>query len=82
MREKVEGSRAESKISGKVERTRVSTETKANMGALDIAKGRYEAEAKEITQMAKYAIKAKAKVEAEGIYKIRSGYEARENVKA
>ena len=64
---------AESDIRGKAERTRVSTKTKANMEALDIAERRAEAEAKEITQIAKASIKAKAKVEAEGIERIRSG---------
>ena len=52
------------------------------MEALDITKGGTEAEAKEITQMDKYTIKAKAKVEAESIERIRAGSEARENVKA
>ena len=46
MREKVEGARTEAEIRGKAERMRVSTETKAKMEALDIAKGRAEAEAK------------------------------------
>ena len=52
------------------------------MEALDIAKGRAKAEEKEITQMAKATIKVKAKVEAEGIEKIRAGSEAGEIVKA
>ena len=67
MREKAKGARAESKIRGKAERTTVSTETKAKTEALDIAKGRAEVEAKEITEMVKYAIKYKDKVEDEGI---------------
>ena len=41
-----------------------------------------EAEAKEITQTAKAAIKSKAKVDAEGIDRVRAGAEARESVKA
>ena len=47
------------------------------MEALDIAKARAEAEAKEITQMANSAIKSKAKVEAEGIEIMRAGAKAR-----
>ena len=82
MRERVEGARAEAEIRGKDERTRVSTETKAKTEALDIAKGRSEADTKEITQMTIYAIKSKAKVEAEGIERIRAGSKARENFKA
>ena len=46
---------------------RVSAKTKAKTEALDIEKARDEAEAKEITQMAKYNIKSKAKVADEGI---------------
>ena len=38
MREKVEGERAEAKIRGNTDRTRVSTKTKAKTEALDIAK--------------------------------------------
>ena len=67
MREKVEGERDESEVRGNAESMRVSTETKAKTEALDIEKARDEAEAKEITQMAKYNIKSKAKVEDKGI---------------
>ena len=67
MIEKVEGARAEAEIRGKAERTRVSNKTKAKTEASDIAKGRAKAKSKEIREMAKYAIKAKANVEAEGI---------------
>ena len=41
---------------------------------------RAEAKAKEITQMAKYAIKTKANSEAEGIERVRVGAKATENV--
>ena len=64
MREKVDGDRAEAEIRVNDERTRVSTKTKAKTEALDIDKARYAAKAKEITQVDKYAIKAKAKVKA------------------
>ena len=57
MREKVEGGVAEAKIRGKAERTRVSTETKDKTEALDIAKLRAEAEAKERAEMAKTTIR-------------------------
>ena len=67
MIEKVEGERDESEVRGNAESMRVSTETKAKTEALDIEKARAEAEAKEITQIAKYNIKSKAKVEYEGI---------------
>ena len=82
MREKLEGARAEANIRGKAERTRFSTKTKARTEALDIAEGRAEAEAKEITQMSNSDIKAKSKVEAEGIDRIKAGSEAKGNVKA
>ena len=77
MREKVEGERAEDKIRVNAERTRVSTKTNAKTEDLDKAEQRAEAEAKEITQMSKYSIKSKAKVEAEGIEIMRAGDEAR-----
>ena len=77
MREKLEGERAEAKIRGKAERTRVSTKIKANMEALDIAKGRADAKSKEITHMSKATTKAKAKVEAKVIERIRAGSKAR-----
>ena len=67
MIEKVEGERDESEVRGNAESMRVSAETKAKTEALDIEKARDEAEAKEITQMAKYNIKSKAKVADEGI---------------
>ena len=70
MIEKVEGARAEAEIRGKAERMRVSNKTKAKTEALDIAKGRAEAKSKEITEMAKYAIKAKANVESKGMEKM------------
>ena len=73
--------KAESKIREKAERKRVSTETKASTEALDIVKARDKAEAKEITQMNKSAIKSKAKVEAESIERMRAGAKARKNVK-
>ena len=53
--------------------TGVSTEIKAKTEALDTKKARAEAEAKEITHMEKSAIKAKPKVEAEGIEIMRDG---------
>ena len=62
MREKVDGARVEAKLRGNDERTRVSTETKAKTETLDIAKLRAESEAKEITQIYKTDIKAKAKL--------------------
>ena len=43
MREKLEGARYEAEIRVNAERTRVSTKTKANMEALDIAKAMDEA---------------------------------------
>ena len=82
MREKVEGERDESEVRGNAESMRVSTETKAKTEALDIEKARAEAEAKEITQIAKADAKANSKVKAKGIEIIRSGNKARENVKA
>ena len=80
--EKLGGARAEEKIRGKAERTRVSTETKAKTQALDIVKARADDKEKEITQTDKASIKAKAKVEAEGIERMMVRSEARENVKA
>ena len=57
--------------------TRVSTKTKAKTEALYIEKLRAEADAKEITHMAKAAIKAKAKVKAGVIDRTRTRSEAR-----
>ena len=82
MREKVEGARAEAKIRGNNERKRVSTENKAKTEALDLERLMAEAEAKEITQTAKAAIKAKYNVESEGIERMRSVEKARKNFKA
>ena len=46
MREKLEGTRDESKIRVSAERTRVYTKTKAKTEALDTAKARAESKAK------------------------------------
>ena len=56
--------RYEAEIRGEAKRTKVSTEIKAKTEALDIAKARAEAKAKEITHMAKSSIKYINKVEA------------------
>ena len=56
---------------------RVSTKAKAKAEALDIAKAKDGAEAKEITQMAKAAIKYNFKVDAKGIERMRAESKAR-----
>ena len=74
--------RAESEIRGKAERTRVSTKTKAKTEPLYIAEARTGSKAKETTQMAKYAIKSKSKVEADSIERMGDLAKAREIFKA
>ena len=62
MREKLDRARAEAKIRGNDDRTRVSTDTKAKTEAIYIEKSMADSEANEITQMAKDDIKDKAKL--------------------